>query len=199
MIGLGSDKNVVVVYLRGIETQRSILRLFLCSSWLSYNMSWLTLPYVPSRYRGTISLLWTCEMFLEILCVLCFLCGVLQYMCFVLVAVKKHTTNNLYTKIRQLFLGSFKYFSPKYDVVTASYVFFCVIGSFRVPSCWHTLRFCPNHVMPLGHQKGRTFWWLTRILKTQSGKKDYFMYMYIWHVIWSMLFSNNGLLCHLPM
>jgi len=64
-----------------------------------------------------------------------FFVDVLHFLCFVFVMVKKHTANNLYTKVRHLFLGPSKYFSPKYEVVTASCVFFCVIGSFRVPSC----------------------------------------------------------------
>ena len=130
-----------------------------------------------------------------------FFVGVLHYLCFVFAVVKKYTANNFFIKIRQLFLGSFRYFSPKYDVVTASYVFFCVIGSFRVPSCWHTLRFCPNLVMPLGHQKGRTFWWLTRILKTQRDKKDYFIYVHVTCNLVNALFKywHIELLYNLPM
>ena len=103
------------------------------------------------------------------------------FWCFTfLVVVKKHTANNLYTEIRQLFLGSFRYFLPNYDVVTASCVFFCVIGSFRVPSCWHTQRFCPNLVMPLGHQKERTFLVVDKNTQNTKRQKGRF------HVAWNM-------------
>ena len=173
------DENIVVVYLRGIETPRLISTLFLCSSWLSNNMSWLTLPYVPSRYRGTISLLWTCEMFVEILCVLCFLFLVFYISCGLYLLWLKNIPPIICTPKFDNFSWAHLDISLQNMMGSqlAMFSFVWLDHSESPAADTHTLRFCPNLVMPLGHQKGRTFWWLTRILKTQRDKKDYFMFV----------------------